>query len=761
MDEKEFPPNMKLFAGAIRKNDMNQMKINQFKDWMNGKKFQPEWKEDAENLVSQAEALLKKAPPQTRTFNAPRPGFGQGGGRGGYGHGDRGSRIQTSGSNANAADPAVIGFPFHNPYTFIPFPKQKPERHAPTQLSIDEIETDRISGVVQVEIKTLSPLLTSQAFSGKNKPKHHPVLKIGNDVIVPASSVRGALRNLMSIVYGGTLSYVDEELWLCQGRDTPLGGYLKGVQDKLYLAQIVKPGDSFHDGEVKWGEAQLVKDSNLEYVLQRSGRNLNRERKDAADPKRQLWIDNPENPMYCSDHETQQCSWLVKISGRKVNQKGTPHEGAFQPSRGKTMFLPKSLWADYQGRNRNSVVKELRKGQVVWLESHHADKTIVDVGDVKSIQWARWGRSGSKLISVIPDGFRPDSMNTDGKVDIVSDLFGTVFMKEKELGADQITSFAARIVPENLVFKDSAGSVFSNNMPPLSSPHPGCVAFYLDNENYDTISIQDLPRGYKVYRNTTKTEQDHDAPWHYDTQPIYERNTPKKYSEAGEMVYSADLLPADKTGTLKLSFRALNNKELSLLLLALSCDLRFGGGKPVGLGHCISKKIKVTKEDGSTICEFEPERAKLPDGFALDDAVLKRAELYCKTQEPVDMIRYPRFTKENGDRGGMIWFAYFAVVKKGTGVGLQTTWTDGELREKAGKDQIKAQALPKFDPENPSADCLYGYDAQFEISQTTRDRRNLVSRIIPPDEVKVNPNAHRDDNNSQNRGSRQDDRRRR
>lgn len=758
MEEKDFPPNMKLFAGSLRKNEMTQLKINQFKDWMKGKKFNPEWQDDATALLEKAEASLKSAPPPARTFNAPQA-------KGGFGHGgrpgDRGGRnVQAVGSNANAADPSIIGFPFHNPYTFIPFPSKKPERHDPTPLSIDEIEKDRVSGVIQVKIRTLSPLLTSQAFAKKDKQQHHPILKVGNDVIVPASSVRGSLRNLMSIICGGTLSYVDEDLWLCQGRDTPLGGFLKGKQDNLYLAIVEKPGDSFHDGRVTWGPASLVKDSALQYVLQKIG--FHKEPSQYNEP---LWIDNPENPMRTSKVETPECPWRVKISGRKVNGKGTPHEGAFRPSRGATMILPASLWADYQGRNRNGVRPELRKGDLIWLQSQNVDKTITGAGDVKSIQWARWGRTGNKLVKVIPPGFLPDAINTDGKVDMVSDMFGTVFLNEKEIGAGKITSFAARVVPENLVFKDAAGSVFKNNMPPLSSPHPGCVAFYLNNDNYDLLSINDPPRGYKVYRTSTKNEQDADAPWHYEAQPIYNRATPKRFDDpSNKMLFSADLLPADKTGTLKISFRALNEKELSLLVLALTCDFRFGGGKPLGLGHCIAEQITIVKEDGTRL-EFTPEKtATLPDGYSIDEAILNRAVFYCKTQIPVDNMRYPRFTKENGDRGGMIWFSKFAMVKRnpnGPGTGLQTVWIGGKLREETGKEQMRAQALPKFKAEDPASDCLFGYDAQFLTQGPARDNRTIVIDVVAPDQSRINPNAPRFDNVSQNSNTRQDNRNKR
>lgn len=67
---------------------------------------------------------------------------------------------------------SAIGCAFHNPYTFIPFPVTAPERHAPTPLTIDEVEKDRLTGVLNIKLKNLSPLCTVQAEEkGKDKQK--------------------------------------------------------------------------------------------------------------------------------------------------------------------------------------------------------------------------------------------------------------------------------------------------------------------------------------------------------------------------------------------------------------------------------------------------------------------------------------------------------------------------------------------------------------------------------------------------------------
>lgn len=717
---------------AIENGEISAQKVTDFEKWMRGEKFKkipPEQQECAVALLRKAQELLESG---RGNFGLTRPKEPQKQTNDRRHYGKYAAQEKTD--NRNAAGPEIFDSPFHNPYTFIPFPTERPERNIPTLLTMDELKPDRLTGVLTLELKTLSPLLSSVAFERGNsnngrQPKRVPALKIGSDVIVPASSVRGVLRSLMTIISGGASDYIDENLWLCQGRDVQLDS------QNLYLAQVVKRGDGTHDGEVIFGPARLVESG---YVRGKSH--------DGKDP---LWIDNPANPQSYSRERSESCSWQVKVSGRKVNAKGVPHEGAFQPGKAKSLRLPKALWLDYQGRNRHGGKNELKEGDLVWLEPMVPNEPINSAAEVKSIQWARWGRQGRKFMDKIPEYLWPDYLKADGKVDMVSDLFGSVSQKEHSYAA-----FAARIRPENLVFRD--GKTFFNEMPPLYSPHPGCVAFYMNNDDYDTISLDDAPRGYKVYRTTS--ERGADAPWQYKNQP---------FERAGEMCCQRELLKEGETGKLKIAFRSLTKEEFALLLLLLSCDLRIGGGKPLGLGHCAVTKINAVDETGNLFLDWVPDtRGKiLPDYEALlPEKLLRKAAFYCKTQEPVEKLRYPRAVSSNGNqRGGMCWFTMFAAPKKSNNKvksGLQSVWTDGELKELCGgKTQIRAQGLPLFDQSASGADRLFGYDVKFRCD--TKNAQTLVTGLLDGSKCAPSPAGGRHPNDSQNRRSRQDERDRR
>lgn len=686
-------PNIRNFSSAIQKREITRMKINDFKNWMNNpSKFPEEEREEAQKLLAEAEQLLAGGVGNTGIMQLKsRNEQNVNNKKKHHGNGNNKKPSQQKQTNSNAAAPSSLGAPFHNPYTFISFPAKAPERHAPTPLTIDESDPDRITGIIDLEIETLSPLLVPgiEKVQGEKEPKWCSALKIGKDVIVPASSVRGVLRTLTAIISGSALDYVDDDLWLCQGRDANLDDSTHSVP--LYLAEVIKPGSEHSDGIVRFARAQLVESQKL--------RIIDKDRPGYVRGQKKMWINDPHaQNVFQRDSQTPDHPWRVKVSGRKVGKKDQNfHDGAFKPDEAQTITLRSQLWRDYSGRHRNADHKELRKGDIVWLEPNVVGEQIKDERDVKSIQWARWGRSGTNFRQRLKNSLGymlPDSIKNDGMVDITSDLFGSIPIPEDGAKASY-EAFAARIRPENLVFETP--KTFWNEMPPLSSPHPGCKAFYVQNNDLDAISLQDPPKGYKVYR--TSKHDPKNAPWLYSTQPVFtSANAPKDFRLAGSMTRKCELVQSGVAGKLKIAFKALNQKELALLLLVLSCDLRIGGGKPLGLGHCIVKNIKVYNEFCEELYAYQPAKAEVPACLEQYVADYKnRASLYCKTQEPVEMMRYPRAIKDF-QHGGMCWFSHFATAKKDSQQGMQTY------------KQIKAQVLPVFDPFDSDADLLFGYD---------------------------------------------------
>ena len=619
-----------------------------------------------------------------------------------------------------------LGGKFYNPYTFIPFPKRAPERHEPSLLTADENGSSekRYTGVLNLSVKTVSPLLSMDVENKKPEGTHfkYRALTIGNDVIVPATSVRGSLRTLMTILNGGTLGYMDKNMWLCQGRDSSMNLVGKNGAKKTELAEVVEAGDSFHDGTIQRGETRMVSLGALNDLFRKNGKDLDECRPQSGHSVKYCYTNEQMSKL--SAVYSNETPWKIKLSGKRIahnlteaknadgglafpevdqdlvkklaaaagislsDDRGNPvsdelwvdsptemtsmkgicpdrehgryflkfnrnndrfelntygQEAIFKKNNSAPEKVSAEKWGDYVGQNANGAHSNLFSGDLVWLE-------LGEDRSVQSLQWARWGHGGNKsrrFRDLLPKSLVPDSMNGDNQVDAVTDLFGMVPDKDVKNGL----SFAARIRCHNLVFENAAvnGLDKSIQLAPMGQPHPGCIAFYRK---------EDVLNGYKVYRNA----KDDEKPWLYSVQGIFDdqgRDMDNAKFDKSQQVKTVDLLKVGQKGRMKISFRALNGAELSLLLTACRVDWKLGGGKPLGLGHCKVSVKSAIDENGEDI-----------DLTAIDslDGIAERVELYNKSQEPVKNMRYPRAVESSRNhsvsRSGLQWFMRHASPSK-------------------------------------------------------------------------------------------------
>ena len=749
----------KAATGAMTEQDQRN-----FKTWMEGEKYKAV-PDAAKELATRLLAIINERATElaeTRARQSLPPAPASGGNRP---------------FNGGIAPALVLGAPFHNPYTFIPF-GTAPRREFPSELTIDEWPRERArkSGVLSLTIRTMSPLLTCSPTPVVDTPDHkeYPVLAIGDDVIVPASGVRGSLRTLMTILTGGTLGYLDETLFLTQGRDVNLGPRGKsspeGTPECVFLAEVVRAGNSTRAGTIRLGRTLLFKAEQLRSSVARPApgkpvdHSWGKITPESNDPREQHGALGTTSNVRDSEH-----CWKLKLSGWPINMKGK-REGAFLPSETE-IEIPTEMWRDYQGRHCHGDHPELKNGDLVWLEPSTPDlQKIEQAWQIKSLQWARWGRRGEHLQEVIKKFHKavlPDSLNKDGEVDEVTDLFGQIPVNPKAAGP-----FAARIRPENLVFTNQTKSVKREILAPLQAPHPGCIAFYRDVKDVADAGSGRPLRGYKVYRNTL--ERGAVAPWLFSSQGVY--GDQGKLKDAKQKVNkSCDLLPEGTNGTLRIACRAFSQRELALLVMACTVDWRLGGGKPLGLGHCRVIEAKWIDENGDTRELFKrapesyPAMAVLPEEFKGEVSELEsRAQLWHASQEPVAHLRYPRAVKENDkklNRGGHVWFGRHASMRKGEGKnglpkrGLEVLRTDGELKTQAGgSSQITPQLLPVLNPKTPQSDVLHGADlVSMEVDRSVQeDKTTLHAKLEPFDPKKhAKPTHQSGGHQGQNRETRQ------
>lgn len=725
--------------------------------------------------------------------------------------GNQGRKLASQNSNHDAHSPELFGEAFHNPYTFLPFPEAAPPRAEPTPFSIDSVETDRCTGVMDLEIELLSPLLTSACDPAhKNKTGHQTLhaLRIGNNVVLPASSVRGSLRSLMTVLSGGTLSHVDENLWLCQARDKVMG------EERCRLARVRRASVHQMDGEIDIGETRFP---NIEEIALAICDMNNRPRPQRVHPPGAKpgkgaspaeWDDfkaqqknysaylrhkiegrlSPFRPsstsggyriprLYAafqgnrlvrvSTSPDDSCDFELKLSEAPIGlgQKRPKREGAFKAER--TLKVRAKLWRDFCGRHRHANKRELTDGDLVWLELNNDEGRIESADDILSFQWARWGRGGENLLEVLKrehPHMIPDAMNPDGKVDMVTDLFGHVpsEIKTPEGLPGPAPRFAARIRTSNLVFPNGVAELQPNDkvtLAPLSTPNPGCAAFYRKARTGREKTFADevnnaswMPlRGFKVYRTCKPQDA---APWEWKAQPIYKNNAEPEEKEHN-LNKTVDLLTRG-TGKLRISLNGLSRKEMALLFNACAVDWRLGGGKPLGLGWCRVRRCVFRPfldngclGPGLEMLRPEKEIGRIPPIFEDAHTAAELTKLrgnmiaWQASQQPVTRLRYPRAVEHNNKsctRGGHTWFLRHATPKK-KGGGLQVMCVHPDPSPPLKPPAIQAQPLPAFYPKAPLADKLYGYDLFLDkqdpaFCEHPTKNKTLVKKLEPFDPKK-------------------------
>jgi len=611
-----------------------------------------------------------------------------------------------------------LGQPFANPYTFLPFDDSKPIRREPISRTADESDSSRISGILEFDAVTESPLLSSEGVSFKQNENGHcsyRALRIGNDVIYPATGVRGSFRSLMTAVTGNGLRYLDKNAYLVDGRVE------KDVYNKNHqLALIVRTGTSSRSGKVVLGSQEKI---SLEKLEREFG--ITDEYRERDKP---IWVRKLSGGKlefdFNSKRQPEGFDYILKLSGRPIQRNKC--EWLFKPDHSRTIQLEPAIWMAYLSRYKGSIHEELNSGDVVWLEpsSSAEDAMIESPHDVESIQWSRWGKGGDLMLEKIPFPLRPDYMLKDNRVGEVTALFGQV-PAEKEY-FDTSPTVAGRIRPDNLVFKDAVSRLYSVDLAPLANPNPGCRSFYRVSKSLKKGSDEvDFLRGYKIYKTTS--EKGAEAPHNYDVQPVFKDG--EKLPKEQKMSKTVELLPEESRGHLCISFTALSPREYALLRLVTDLPLRFGGGKPFGLGLTKLTLRSVKDVFGKEVPEPVPEWRSLVKDLE------ERADLYRRSQNPVNHLRYPRAAESNRSRtvvGGHVWFGRFAALdsnKKSKNLEVSQNSNAAELFPDGWVD---AQLLPDLESDS----VLYGYDLFLDLSNDEGDKQRLVSIEL------FDPSAH-------------------
>jgi len=329
------------------------------------------------------------------------------------------------------------------------------------------------------------------------------MLTIDKNVVVPATTIKGFLRNLTTILSGGPLHTLDENTYLCQGRDIQI----KGENGEApFVARVAEPGDIFRDGTIQLGESGFISTLTLARFKDKKDKHkvdldqlekemekyeqLKIERKTAKGAnnkklvtkltgkmrrlsnscKRQVGtvekliegLRKETGPIWVLLHGDQvkdirdddsrpEDYWQLKISGRPI-QGFNKKEGLFWPN-GQKMMVPSKLWAEYASRNMHGSRKTLQKNDLVWLDVTQGCRQITDPSQILSLQWARWGKKGDSVLKLIKEHVKPDWLSKGKDIHPVTNMFGLGSPSPRYRDG---LSVASKLRFDNLVFDRNA-----------------------------------------------------------------------------------------------------------------------------------------------------------------------------------------------------------------------------------------------------------------------------------------------------------------
>ncbi|MFC7343250.1 TIGR03986 family CRISPR-associated RAMP protein [Saccharopolyspora griseoalba] len=516
------------------------------------------------------------------------------------------------------------GQKFVNPYTFVPFPESAPARTRPTtHIANPELLCGKLTVDVKVE--------TAVAVHGFMTGQVHDLPVNGDGkVIIPGSSLKGAIRSLHETITGSCLRVFDGDF---------VPGYRDPVEEKsiarLRMAIVETPADPAKSTpptvrlcpEPKGNEPRKLPKERLFEVTQRNRLVKSGDRLD-------LDIDHgtgqARSACYAADGE-----WVVFISdaGTRKGHAYYAQVRRYPPKDTPPLQVPESTWERYlhalrgsrdtsgteQARDDYATVV-LRKTEEEIGRRHLANETLVEGqpvwvelgpdNEIKSVRLAMvWRHSGA----------HPDPERQGSAKDRVAEgflactdwthlcpscqVFGSADTSSNNTPTARQNSYRGHVRFLDAVAEGEVKPIKLRRAP-MGSPRPGAGQFYLVNGKGVEGEVGDPPlrewgsradrtaggprrlRGRKFYWHTPSPES---AP-----QP---RRASKRKHQSSELSAEIRTIPRGTVLTTTLVLDNLTEFQLGGLLAALQPNelltpekgkiwQHIGGGKPLGLGAC-------------------------------------------------------------------------------------------------------------------------------------------------------------------------------
>ncbi len=511
---------------------------------------------------------------------------------------------------------------FINPYTFLPLPaainRAGPAGH-------HRAARGSISGGVTVEWTLRTPLLLPQG--------HRPVR--GGRVVVPGSSVKGAIRSLHEALMGGCLRVVDQDFVPVYREPAVARG------EDWHVAVVTRATRRGRATHVRLASQTVwVRASTLRSALGRVPCTGDTVGIEARAVQRRAGLDRDE--VAAADGVTAGEGWTVIVgdSGTRLRSREFfCAAGRIAAGDSASCEVAESAWSDYErlceGSNdvrlirqqpsadaykgwttgrvfaevywpgradlagrRRRITGRLWPGDVVWAR-------VSPAGQVDRLSMAAiWRTSGrGPVCERVPDAVR--TCQDPGDLCLSCRLFGSADTAAAETGREAAQlSYAGHLRIGDVVA--SPVTTRPVRLAPLGSPRPGAGQFYLTIGDDAPASGEDQlsAAGWGSEQDRTAARPLRGRKFYWNGDPAVQQ-PPRHIARRGQqneaMTGERHLLPAGAVLRQEITFDNISKAELGSLLLTLlpglvlprtegraSAEywLRLGGGKPLGLGSC-------------------------------------------------------------------------------------------------------------------------------------------------------------------------------
>ena len=490
-------------------------------------------------------------------------------------------------NNANTASKANKLFSY--PYNFVSLGKNINRKSVKENIG-------NLSGKLKCSLANITPLFIGSGISSGFDHKTEEILKDNGNYIIPASSLKGEIRNIVEVITNSCIKNVETdrlEKRLKAGERPNVFGLIKRLpnektgEDGLIVEAVkVKIHKDVLKGKLP-GFYPIKVNKKISQHVDKGDKKFFK--KGEKDP-------DAINDFYTFDKITQDGTedailWVSADIFGKIYEKILVKKDFVEKGKGRNFIFSLNEYIDLEyliaQRNERDKEEKDKKKKIDRKEIQVNDPIIFQLDGESAVYLAFSEiprlRYKYSPYSLIPKEFQPCSSLDN--LCFACRLFGTTGNSNEEKKSNEMTSYMGRVFIADAKCsekKEKLSEVIT--MKPLGEPHPSLARFYLTKGSYDDANVS--IRGRKFY-------------WHHSDK-IKAGENYKKYldsittDERAKYNSSLSFLKPNNIFEFEVEFKNLTEEELGVLIYSLELEdgmlHKFGKAKAFGFG---SSKIEI------------------------------------------------------------------------------------------------------------------------------------------------------------------------